>query len=120
MNPVSCDECTPGHHPTMALYPQKNGVSMDSLHAPDDQLPLILYKICREMQKAHRIGIMHSDIKMANILVLEEEDSYGAQLIDFNLAGFYYPGYYEPLKKGTPGYYAPEYLFRGNYITLRK
>ena len=39
------------------------------------------------------------------------------QLIDWNLASFYYPGYESSTRKGTECYYAPELLLRRDYIT---
>ena len=81
---------------------------MNTVDISDMNIPMVFYKICREIEKAHMNGIIHDDVKMGNILVvLDDEDSYSAQVIDWNLATFYYPGYSSPLRKGTFGYFAP-------------
>ena len=66
----------------------------------------------------HRVGIIHHDIKFGNILYFKEDESFGAQLIDFNLAKFYYPGSYDTGKSGTVGYYSAEELFRSLFVNF--
>ncbi len=39
------------------------------------------------------------------------------QLIDWNLATFYYKGYESNTKKGTVCYYSPEVLMKSSHIT---
>lgn len=72
------------------------------------------------MERAHKHGIIHHDLKMKNVLVNYRggySKSFDVELIDWNLASFYYHGYYEGGKKGTTCYYAPETLLRINYQT---
>ena len=62
------------------------------------------------MDKCHKAGIVHNDIKMGNILVNSLGPNfkfYELQLIDWNLARFYFSGFSENTKRGTVCYYAP-------------
>jgi len=57
---------------------------------------------------------------MGNILINSVGPNfkfYDLQLIDWNLASFYFRGYDSSLKRGTVCYYSPEQLFRTNHIT---
>ena len=70
----------------------------------------MFYKIAIELEKAHKAGIIHHDLKMGNVLVIQNPQNlkvFKTKLIDWNLAVFYYPGYEEDGKKGTPCYYPP-------------
>jgi tRNA A-37 threonylcarbamoyl transferase component Bud32 len=61
-----------------------------------NDVPVVFYKICREVAKAHRKGIIHHDIKMGNVLISSVGEglrSVEIQLIDWNLASFYSQGY---------------------------
>lgn len=62
------------------------------------------------MDKVHRAGIIHNDIKMGNLLfnsVGQNFKFYEVQFIDWNLALFYYTGLDTNTKKGTVCYYSP-------------
>ncbi len=57
---------------------------------------------------------------MGNILVNSIGPNfkfYEIQLIDWNLAAFYYTGYTQYAKRGTVCYYPPESLLKGKYAT---
>jgi serine/threonine protein kinase len=57
---------------------------------------------------------------MGNILVNSIGPTfkfYDVQLIDWNLASFYYTGYDSDMKRGTVCYYSPEQLFNTFHIT---
>ena len=59
-------------------------------------------------------------MKMGNIMVNSVGPSfkfYEVQLIDWNLASFYFTGYDSDQKKGTVCYYSPEQLFMTSHIT---
>lgn len=64
--------------------------------------------------------MVHNDMKLGNIMVNSIGPSfkfYEVQLIDWNLASFYYKGYESDLKRGTVCYYSPEQLFETYHIT---
>jgi eukaryotic-like serine/threonine-protein kinase len=74
----------------------------------------------QEMDKVHRAGIIHNDIKMGNIILNSmglDFKFYEAQLIDWNLALFYYTGLDHNVKRGTVCFYSPEELLRTHYAT---
>ena len=105
----------------MALYPFKNSKELYETNPDDFNIPVLLYKMCQKLEKAHAKGIIHNDIKLANILVtIENPDMaqfFDVKLIDWNLASFYYPGYASNGLKGTPCYFSPEQLFNVKHIT---
>lgn len=64
----------------------------------------------KELDRLHRSGICHHDMKLGNILVNSKGADfkfYEAQIIDWNIANFYFKGYDEVGKHGTMCYYAP-------------
>ena len=74
----------------------------------------------KELEKSHKAGIIHNDIKMGNILVNSEGEHFKScevELIDWNLASFYYTGVDINNKRGTVCYYSPEQLFLTYHIT---
>ena len=63
----------------------------------------------QELDKTHKAGIIHQDIKFGNVLINSkvDEDIYEVQLIDWNLSHFYFKGYDWRGKRGTRCFYAP-------------
>ena len=43
-------------------------------------------KIAKGLEAAHGKGILHRDVKPANILVLKDDDGWKVKIIDFGLA----------------------------------
>lgn len=82
---------------------------------------MIFLKVVKEVLKTHKAGIIHDDLKLGNVLVnVVGEAGYKfteVQLIDWNLASFYFPGYDSNLRKGTACFYPPELLLRTTHIT---
>lgn len=96
---------------TIADYPSKESIVLRNFHlGSPHEVAVGFYKICRELEKAHRKGIIHNDVKMGNILMYSVGEGLqvmNAQLIDWNLATFYSKGYESNRKKGTVCYYSP-------------
>ncbi len=104
----------------MAIFPQKESIIIRKLEFDGREAPLIFYKILKELEKSHRAGIIHNDIKMGNIMVNSIGPNYKfyeLELIDWNLASFYYTGLDSDIKKGTVCYYSPEQLLLTYHIT---
>ena len=63
-----------------------------------------------------KIGIIHRDLKLENILLIDKKNNYKIKLVDFGLAAFIDD--IDIFKHcGTPGYVAPEVLRDKDYGT---
>ena len=73
------------------------------------EFPLIFYKLAKKIEEIHEANIIHHDLKMGNVLVDIPNSNHliHPQLIDWNLASFYYPGVEEQIRKGTSCFYPP-------------
>lgn len=71
-------------------------------------------QLCAGLAEAHRIGVIHKDLKSANVIVTTAPDgSLRAAIMDFGLAGEPTP---DGELAGTPRYMAPE-LWRGAHAS---
>ena len=76
--------------------------------SPDEARDIAL-QICAGLAEAHRSGVIHRDLKSANIMLCEEPDgSCRTVIMDFGLASG--RSFSSPEDGGTPGYLAPEVL----------
>jgi hypothetical protein len=82
------------------LIRERGGLSDESFYE-------IAMKMTRALAAAHAAGIVHRDVKPANIL-LEGKGRPGVWLADFGLARAAQHGFGEGSLVGTPGYVAPE------------
>jgi serine/threonine protein kinase len=72
---------------------------------PKDTAITIALDICHGLAAAHERGILHGDLKPANLMI----DTQGrAKIMDFGLANFYRSSGYRREFAGTPDYMAPE------------
>lgn len=82
-----------------------------------EQKVLLIKQVAEALQAAHRIGIIHRDIKSTNILVTKNDgDEWRAVLLDFGLARDLDSSEYvtkSDVVMGTPAYMSPEQA-RGN------
>jgi serine/threonine-protein kinase len=84
--------------------------------APERALRIAL-QLCGALGSAHSVGIVHRDVKPANIFLVEHDGGEVAKLLDFGVArpgpttssGISGPGRFV----GTPGYAAPEQAVSG-------
>ncbi|KAL4453228.1 hypothetical protein ABPG73_022083 [Tetrahymena malaccensis] len=75
------------------------------------------YILLETLQQAHKIGIVHRDIKSANIIINHEKRV--LKVIDWGLSDVYFPHTLNFCKIGTVNYKAPELLLTDNhYINI--
>ncbi len=67
----------------------------------------LMHALCRAVGHAHRRGIVHCDLKPANVLVIEDVGGPRPKVIDFGIARAVGSGEAGPMV-GTPGYMSPE------------
>ena len=86
---------------------------------PFDYAVNIINQVLEALEEAHSKGIIHHDIKPANIMVIQNSDPPVVRLIDFGIATLQEGALGEIMKtqlgvvRGTPSYMAPE-LFTGD------
>ncbi len=76
---------------------------------PEKQAREVARQVCAGLAEAHRSGVIHRDLKSANIILCAEKDgSCRAVITDFGLAAS--QGLPSEEIGGTPGYMAPEVM----------
>ncbi|WP_433297493.1 protein kinase domain-containing protein [Actinoplanes sp. CA-030573] len=87
-----------------------NGPTLQQRVTGGNLPPRTVFRICGEvaaaLAAAHEHGLVHRDIKMANIMVTPA----GAKVVDFGIAAAAGPASPEEMLVGTPAYLAPERL----------
>ena len=87
-----------------------NGPTLQQRVASSKLPARTVFRICGEvaaaLAAAHARGLVHRDIKMANIMVTPA----GAKVVDFGIAAAAGPASPEEMLVGTPAYLAPERL----------
>jgi tRNA A-37 threonylcarbamoyl transferase component Bud32 len=93
-----------------------------SLYGPGtpEQVATLITEAGLALNAAHHLGLVHRDVKPANIFVLPERPGFRAKLIDFGLARSEtsHRLTQESCVVGTPRYMAPE-IFKGSEGTTR-
>ncbi len=89
---------------------------------PRDSLSVVT-QVCRALQKAHEVGVIHRDVKPDNVFVLRSDRDIIVKLLDFGVAKRLDGGssvvtdVRETL--GTPIYMSPEQLRHASKVDLR-
>ncbi|MGC4052794.1 MAG: protein kinase [Paludibaculum sp.] len=93
---------------TLAQHVRQNGA------LPRQEVLAYLRQIANGLDAAHGIGVLHRDLKCANVMLVPQPDgSRKAVLTDFGLAVSQEDAKGERLPSGTPAYMAPEQVARG-------
>ncbi|CAD8050022.1 unnamed protein product [Paramecium primaurelia] len=71
------------------------------------KIKLYMYQLLKALNQVHSKGVMHRDVKMANIIIKDDDTLY---LIDWGLGEFYHPKKRYNTRVGTRYYKAPELL----------
>jgi hypothetical protein len=80
---------------------------------PAELLHHVIAQAARGLGAAHRRGIVHRDIKLANVMLqATDEDPYFVRIVDFGLAKFTEGGHHTQHVAGTVIYMAPEQFRR--------
>ena len=70
------------------------------------------YQTCLALDRCHRLGVAHRDVKLENLLLDARDD---IKLIDFGLSAVLAPGKKLKVHCGSPSYAAPEIVARKPY-----
>jgi len=102
-----------------------DGIDLDTVVREHGPLPPgrvahLVRQICESLQEAHVAGMVHRDVKPANILTCR----YGlhhdfVKVLDFGLVGIGQESGSGPGVAGTPAYLAPETVSRGATVDAR-
>ncbi len=106
-----------------------DGIDLDELVRRDGPMPAgrvvhVLRQVCEALGEAHRAGLIHRDVKPANILLCERGGRFDvAKVVDFGLVksvtGSDAGVTLENTAPGTPHYMAPEALSSPDRIDAR-
>ncbi|KAL3514928.1 hypothetical protein ACH5RR_021830 [Cinchona calisaya] len=64
------------------------------------------------VEACHSLGVMHRDLKPENFLLINKDDDFSLNAIDFGLSVFFNPGQVFTDVVGSPYYVAPEVLLK--------
>ncbi|CAK74022.1 unnamed protein product (macronuclear) [Paramecium tetraurelia] len=80
------------------------------------EIKCIMKRLLKGVKHLHKLGIIHRDLKLDNIVLEKENDIKSVKIIDFGFAVEF--GYQNIMRCGTPGYMAPEILNQQDYNEL--
>ncbi len=98
------------------------GRTLEGLITARTRLPIpasvaIALQLCDSLEAVHRAGVVHRDVKPANIVIVKGTDGHEVvRLVDFGIAKFEQPSDEKLTSQGavlgTPAYMAPEHLLQ--------
>ncbi|CAK63624.1 unnamed protein product (macronuclear) [Paramecium tetraurelia] len=81
-----------------------------------EEIKYIMKRLLKGVKHLHKLGVIHRDLKLDNIVLENQNDIKSIKIIDFGLAVEI--GYQTQVRCGTPGYMAPEILNQEDYDEL--
>ncbi|CAD8060693.1 unnamed protein product [Paramecium primaurelia] len=78
----------------------------------------IMKKLLMGLNHLHKLGIIHRDLKLDNIMLLRKNDPNSIRIMDFGYSTFIDDKSLSNQRCGTPGYIAPEILNMNHYNEL--
>lgn len=90
----------------------------NELSLPDSTTRSIMKKLLEGVAHLHKLGIVHRDLKLDNIMLERKNDHSGLKIIDFGFSTFLDSLKLIDQRCGTPGYIAPEVLNMEPYNEL--
>lgn len=107
-----------------------DGIDLDELvevagPQPPERVARILHQVCGALQEAHTAGLIHRDVKPANIFLCEKHGDYDwAKVVDFGLVKEVEPGAGPAITRaqtlvGTPLFMAPESILAPNDVDAK-
>ncbi|CAD8171056.1 unnamed protein product [Paramecium octaurelia] len=81
-----------------------------------EETKYIMKRLLKGVKHLHKLGIIHRDLKLDNIVLENQNDLKSIKIIDFGFAVEI--GYQTQVRCGTPGYIAPEILNQEDYDEL--
>ena len=82
----------------------------------EEQVAIIMYKLCKAVYYVHSFGIAHRDIKPENVLLTSEDEDADIRLLDFGLSKIMGPNQKCTEPYGTLTYCAPEIILDKPYF----
>ena len=86
-----------------------------SFKLTEDRARSIVHSLAAALYYLHSYGIVHRDIKLDNILMVDESESSDVKIVDFGLSKMIGPNEFCNEPFGTFGYVAPEVLTKTPY-----
>jgi len=86
-----------------------------SFHLSEARACSIIHSLATALFYLHSYGIMHRDLKLDNIMMIDESEGSDVKLVDFGLSKIVGPKETCDEPYGTLGYAAPEVLQRLHY-----
>lgn len=90
-------------------------ISKKQFRLPESRVRNIIHSLATALYYLHSYGIVHRDIKLDNVLIVDESDDSDVKLVDFGLSKMIGPNEYALEPYGTYGYAAPELLQQNPY-----